>query len=116
GQLIWTSVIPKIQRSINDGGYFLSTASYIDHQNIHLFFNDNTRNYNELGDYIRIGTTPYLTQANFSRNTIAHITIDLKNGTFKRQSTVSKDEMDVIFVPRISVPYPDMKKLILYGR
>lgn len=116
GQLIWIEIIPKIQRSINDGGYYLSTASYFGEQHIHLFFNDNLSNYNEEGVYNKTGDTPLPTQFSNSKNTIAHVSIDINNGLIKRKSTIGKEEMDIIFVSKLAVAFKSTKKLMIYGR
>jgi hypothetical protein len=114
GQLIWNKIIPKIQRSINDGGYYLSSATYSDDEKLHLFFNDHLSNYNEEGMYNKNGDTPMPAQLSSSKNTIAHVSIDLKQGNIKRKSTIGKAETNVLFVPKISVAYE--KKLMIYGR
>src|SRR5690554_59317 len=116
GKLIWCKLIPKIQRSINDGGYYLSTASYFSKKNIHLFFNDNLSNYNKDRNYIKTDDTPFSALFNSSKNTIAHVTINIENGTVSRGNTIGKDEMKTVFVPRLSVPFENTKRLMIYGR
>lgn len=116
GQLIWDKVIPKIQRSINDGGYYLSTSSYSDDTKLHLFFNDNLSNYNEDGVYSKDGEIPLPVQFSSSKNTIAHVSIQLNNGKVQRKSTLGKSETKVLFVPRLSVAFENAHKLMIYGQ
>lgn len=116
GALIWDVQIPKYQRSINDGGYFLSSAFYFSEQKAHLFFNDNLMNYDEDGDYQRNGDAPFATQYNSGRNTIGHVSINLESGFMSRKSTIGKEESDLLFIPLLSTRFYESNKLMIYAR
>lgn len=116
GQLVWNKVVPKIQRSINDGGYYLSTASYFDSEKLHLFFNDNSQNYSEGGFYNKYGEVPMTSQFSKSKNTIAHVSIDLKDGEIFRKKTLGRAETNVLFVPRLSTSFNSTNTLMIYGQ
>jgi len=116
GKLIWDRRIPKIQRSINDGGYYISSAIYCDSNKVNFFFNDNLSNYNENGNYSKDGEVPYFAQFNSSKNTIAHVSIQLSNGKVHRKKTIGKKETSTLFVPRLSVAFTKNQKLMIYGQ
>ncbi|PWH85846.1 hypothetical protein DIT68_07055 [Brumimicrobium oceani] len=116
GHIVWDRTIPKYQRSINDGGYHLSSASYLDAKKLHIFFNDNLLNYDQDGDYNRNGDFPYATQFNAGKNTIAHVSLNLEDGFLERKSTIGKEETNLLFVPLLATPFPATKKLMIYGR
>lgn len=116
GELIWASVIPKIQRTINDGGYYLSSSVYIGANKVHFFFNDNLLNYNDERHYIKYGVLPSMAQFNPSKNTIAHASIQLDDGKMFRESTVGRLETNIVFIPKLSVPFEKQNKLFIYGQ
>lgn len=116
GELVWGRLVPKIQRTVNDGGYYLSTAVYISAQNVHLFFNDNLQNYNDDRHYIKYGDLPDLAHFSASKNTIAHVSIEMVQGKMKRESTIGRLESNVIFVPKLAVPFEKKNKLFIYGQ
>jgi hypothetical protein len=116
GEMDWDRIIPKYQRSINDGGYHLSNAAYLSSEQLHLFFNDNQLNYNEDGAYSQNGDLPIAAQFNSGKNTIAHVSLRLEDGYINRKSTIGKEETDLLFVPLLARPFTQTKKLMIYGR
>lgn len=116
GALMWDIQVPKYQRSINDGGYYLSTAYYLTDKKVHLFFNDNLLNYDEDGDYKQNGDEPFATQFTSGKNTIGHVSISKEDGFMSRKSTIGKEESDLIFIPLLSTRFKETKKLMIYAR
>lgn len=116
GQLVFVKIIPKIQRSVNDNGYYLSTAIYVKNNNMHLFFNGNSENYDSNHKYRLLSDVPKPASLSKTKNTIVHAFIDLSSGRVWRESTVGREDMDVAFVPQLSVAVPEQNKLIIYGR
>ncbi|WP_107038343.1 hypothetical protein [Brumimicrobium mesophilum] len=116
GELKWNVLTPKYQRSINDGGYYLSTTYYISNDKVHLFFNDNLLNYDEFGNYNKNGDDPLATQFSSGKNTIGHVSINKENGAFARKSTIGKEESDLLFTPQLSSQFTETKKLKIYAR
>lgn len=115
GKLHWTQRIPKAQRTINDGGYFLSTATFFEDDYLHLFFNDSHSNYDEDDNYSLTGERPDLTKFGNLKNAIAHVAINLNNGESQRKSALGKADTKVVFVPRLSIPLEKENKLFIYG-
>jgi len=115
GNLVWTTTFPKTQRTINDGGYFLSASTYFSESNLHLFFNDNADNYNQEGNYILNYERPDFTKLGNLKNTIGHVDVDMSTGVSSRKTIIGRSESNVIFVPQLSVPLPEKNKMIIYG-
>lgn len=83
GTFSWIIEIPKEQQSINDNGYYSSEVSFISGGKLHCVFNDNRKNYDELGNYagfFRTATFP----ARRNAYALAHAEIDLNTGTVTR--------------------------------
>ncbi|RFC53637.1 hypothetical protein [Brumimicrobium aurantiacum] len=116
GDFAWNKIIQKHQRSINDGGYYLSNSSIIHEDHLHLFFNDSKLNYNENGVYIRKGKLPFSTHFSTAKNTIAHTKIDINTGEVSRKSTIGKEQSNVIFTPLLSRGASKENKMFIYGR
>lgn len=116
GEIEWINKIPKTQRTINDGGYYLSTTNYLVNDKLHLFFNDNLANYSkEDYNFIKGEESTSIAQFNSIRNTIAHVSIDLQDGKQKREAMVGKSETNVLFIPRLSVQIPGENRLVIFG-
>lgn len=116
GELQWNKIVPKFQRSINDGGYFLSTAVYLGEEHLNLFFNDNLMNYDQNGVYNKNGDDSFATQFSAGKNTIGHVSLRLNDGLMNRKSTIGKEETDLLFIPLLSESFTNTKKLMIYGR
>lgn len=116
GDLDWNRIIPKYQRSINDRGYYLSNASYLSSDYLHLFFNDNQLNYDQDGDYNKNGDPPFAAQFNSGKHTIGHVSLRLSDGFINRKSTIGKEETNLLLVPLLSRSFTEKKKLMIYGR
>lgn len=116
GEMMWSRLVPKYQRSINDGGYYISTASYFTSSELHLFFNDSKLNYDTNGKYNKNGDSPLPASFSPNKNTIAHISLDLQNGEIERKSTIGREQTDVLLIPRLSVAFQNTNKLMIYGR
>lgn len=115
GKIEWCTLIQKSQRTVNDGGYFLSTAVYMGEDNLYLFFNDHKKNYNDNNVYNNFEKRPKF--SNFgANNTIGFVSIGLKNGEQNRKSLIGKSESKVFLVPQLSVQNEKLNKLMIYGR
>ena len=116
GELEWNKIIPKYQRTINDGGYYLSYTTYFTPESLHLFFNDNLMNYNQKGVYNKYGEPPFAAQFSSGKNTIAHASLRLSDGFMQRKSTIGKEETNLLFIPLLSRTFTKTEKLMIYGR
>lgn len=116
GKLIWNRIIPKLQRTVNDNGYYSSAAIYQDTNFLHLFFNDNIENYDEDQKYYITEEVPKMAAFSDAKNTVAHVKINLDNGNVFRRRTIGKEKTDVYMVPQLSVSLPKQNKLLIYGR
>src|SRR5690554_675252 len=113
GRIIWSKIIPKAQRTINDGGYYLSTAIYLADNYLHLFFNDSQSNYKD-GIYHLDSEHPDFARFGNANNTVAHVSIDLTDGVVQRKSIIGKSETKVLFVPKLSLPVKEQNKMYIY--
>lgn|SRR5690554_230105 len=114
GQILWSKIIPKSQRTINDGGYYLSTATYLSDNHLHLFFNDSQNNYKD-GVYQLSSDHPDFAKFGNTNNTVAHTSINITNGDVQRKNIIGKAETKVIFVPKLSLPIKAQNKLFIYA-
>lgn len=115
GKIEWCNVIPKSQRTVNDGGYYLSTAIYVGEEYLHLFFNDHKKNYSDSDLFNNFEKRPKFSSFG-SNNVIGHVSIDMRNGNQNRKRLIGKTETKVFLVPQLSVQNKDLNKLIIYGR
>jgi hypothetical protein len=115
GRLLWNTIIRKKQHSINDSGYFLSFAHYINDSSLYLIFNDNDKNYTAQGKFMR---NIELKTAYFNswRNVIGFVKINLETGQKERRTIGGKRVNDTILVPKLCVANRSQNELFLYGR
>jgi hypothetical protein len=100
GQLIWQKRIPKSQVSTNDYGEFSSYSSFQSDSSLNFIFNDNQRNYDDLGVYNRTENNYYSFNLSKKNNAVALVQIDLKSGEINRQVMESRKELNSIVIPK----------------
>jgi hypothetical protein len=100
GELMWQKRIPKSQVSTNDYGEFSSYCSFQSDSSLNFIFNDNQRNYDEIGDYNRTPDNYYSFNLSKKNNAVALVKIDLKSGEMKRQVMESRKELNSIVQPK----------------
>jgi hypothetical protein len=119
GEFDWIKKINKHQVSTNDYGYFSSIAHIHNDNKIHLFFNDNLRNYDENGDYDLKSDKVYPTSYRKKTNTVATVEVDIETGTINRKTFFSRNEVKAYAVPKkfiVDYEKKEMLMLLLYGR
>ncbi len=86
GDIEWSSVIPKYQTSVNDGGYQSSYSLMVHDSKLHFIFNDNPRNFeqNSRGFY-NISRNP-------QRNVVAIASVDAAGSVTKKILFSNKDK------------------------
>jgi hypothetical protein len=100
GQLIWQKRIPKSQVSTNDYGEFSSYSSFQSDSSLNFIFNDNQRNYDDLGVYNRTENNYYSFNLSKKNNAVALVQIDLTSGEINRQVMESRKELNSIVIPK----------------
>ncbi|MDX1651859.1 MAG: hypothetical protein R3277_05170 [Brumimicrobium sp.] len=115
GALEWKKNVPKLQSSINDGGYYLSIVQALNDSTLFILFNDNVKNYDDMNYYLNLEN---VRSATFTarKNTIAMVEINLRTGTEERYSLLGKKEMSTVLVPGICRENPENNELFLYSR
>jgi hypothetical protein len=100
GEFAWLKKIPKSQVSTNDGGYYSSVASYITDNSIVVMFNDNTKNYDESGNFVGEKTIQYASYRK-KTNTVARVELDLATGEMTRRTFFGRGEAEAFAVPKL---------------
>jgi|GEM_PF-3951640 len=97
----YSVVIPKIQISRDDNGYYSSYFQYLTPTNhLYLMFNDNLQNYSASGDYTG-AYNPYNFTFNANKYCTALIDFDITTGQYTRRPLFDKNDADNLFVPRL---------------
>jgi hypothetical protein len=97
---MWQKRIPKSQVSTNDYGEFSSYCSFQSDSSLNFIFNDNQRNYDDLGDYNRTDDNYYSFNLSKKNNAVALVKIDLESGEIMRQVMESRKELNSIVQPK----------------
>jgi hypothetical protein len=100
GQLIWQKRIPKSQVSTNDYGEFSSYCSFQSDSSLNFIFNDNQRNYDELGVFNKTENNFYSFNLTKKNNAVALVKIDLTSGEINREVMESRKELNSIVLPK----------------
>jgi hypothetical protein len=79
-----------------------------------MIFNDNSRNYNGLGDFTSENGVRS-TNFNRRRNAVALVEIDLKSGNVTRKSIFNQKEINSMVLPKLFTVNRQNQELILYG-
>lgn len=114
GEFNWVNKIRKYQVSINDGGPYSSYGCYLGKDKGYFIFNDNSRNYDEAGDFLN---DERLYTANYGkkRNAVALVELDMETGEIKRKTFLERSETNTLVVPKLfNVNYDD-DEMLLYS-
>lgn len=115
GALMWQKRISKSQVSTNDYGEFSSYCSFQSDSSFNFIFNDNQRNYDELGDYNRTEDNYYSFNLSKKNNAVALVQIDLKTGDIKRKAMESRKELNAIVQPKQFKLDSFSKEILMYS-
>ncbi len=116
GELLWVKRIPKSQQSQNDQGAYLSTLVAITDENVHLFFNDSQRNYdNNTGAFDLQREFPFPSSTRGILNVIGYVKLDLKEGNETRSMMPGRSDLRAVFIPKKSRFNVNTKELYLYA-
>ena len=118
GEFDWIEKIRKHQVSTNDGGPYSSYESFIDKGKLYFIFNDNSKNYNEAGEFLN---NERLYTANYGKrkNAVALASVDLKTGEKSRKTFFDRKDIQAIVVPKMfDVNYGNNQVLLyaIWGR
>jgi hypothetical protein len=114
GGFNWLKKIPKYQVSTNDGGPFSSYARFVDEGNLCFIFNDNVKNYDEKGNFIKSDRT-YPANFGKKKNVVAIVELDLEDGNLKRKTFFDRKEITALAVPKkFHIDY-GTKEMLLYA-
>jgi hypothetical protein len=115
GRFLWEKRIPKQQVSINDNGSYSSFISFNNEQKAYAIFNDNQKNYDELGVFDRNDevVAPFNLAPN--RNAIAIVTLDIKDGSMRRESLTTRKELSAISIPKLMKVDWKNQQVLLYA-
>lgn len=112
GEFEWISKIPKYQQSVNDGGYSSSIASYVTDDELVVLFNDNARNYDDVGNYIA-GNNPSAASYSKRSNCVARVELDLATGQSERRLFFGREEAEAIAVPKLFLTDYKNKQMLI---
>lgn len=114
GGFEWLKKIHKYQVSTNDGGPFSSYARYTTDGKLCFIFNDHTKNYDAMGNYL---DNDRLYPANFGKkkNVVAIVEVDLSDGSITRKTFFERSEISALAVPKLfEIDYAN-KQMLLYA-
>jgi hypothetical protein len=115
GGFDWLKKINKYQVSTNDGGPFSSYARYINDGKLCFIFNDNEKNYDELGNFIENENLFYPANFGKRRNAVAIVEIDLADGKVSRKTFFDREEITALAIPKLFQMDYQLKELLLYA-
>lgn len=103
GEFVWINKIPKTQVTTNDGGYYSSVADYVTNDKLVVLFNDNLKNYDDVGNFLPFSSSHSLQSARFSKRTncVARVELDLATGEMNRRTFFGRSEAEAIAIPKL---------------
>ena len=105
GNIVWNSVIPKFQFSINDDGFYSSYALAVTGDRLHLVYNDHPKNIQlEKPGEFKVMSRPSVSQA-------IHVTVNPDGTYIKEPLFINKDER-LILRPKFSGQVKDGEMII----
>lgn len=113
GGFDWLNKISKTQVSTNDGGPFSSYCRFVDGSNLCFIFNDNVKNYDEKGGYIKANR--YAANFGKKKNVVAIVEIDANDGKMDRSTFFDRKEITAIAVPKMFHVNYATKEVLLYA-
>lgn len=106
GEIAWSTLIPKTQRTENDGGYFSSYSKAIVNDKIYFVYNNNQRNFNGPRGSNR---------HNFNgRNSVIALTEVNKNGKVKTHPLYDNREANILTRPKVCEQV-GKRDMLIYG-
>ena len=84
-------------------------------QNAYLIFNDNKRNYDEIGVFNQKENSINGLSLSNRKNVVALVKIDLSNGNLERNVFFSRKELSAIVVPKLMHIDWRNKELLMYA-
>lgn len=115
GHFDWEKLIPKSQISINDGGPFSSYASFANDQKMYIIFNDNIKNYNDVGEFSRNSNSIYSLNLSRRKNTTAIVSLDLETGETTRKTFFNRKDLNSIVVPKMFKINSQDREILMYA-
>lgn len=114
GGFDWLKKIDKQQVSSNDGGPFSSYARFVDNGNLCFIFNDNIRNYDENGAFLK---SDGVYAANFGKrkNAVGLVEINLETGEIHRETFFKAKDITALVVPKLFTVDYVSKQMTLYA-
>jgi len=95
GEIVWNTVVPKFQFSINDDGFFSSFALAVTGDKLHFVYNDHPKNISlQKPAEFRVMSKPSTSQA-------IHVTVNPDGSYIKEPLFINKDEK-LILRPKFS--------------
>jgi hypothetical protein len=111
----WQKKINKSQVSTNDGGPFSSYSSFTDGKKLFFIFNDNLKNYNENGEFIKTDGDCYSFNLSRRKNVAAITEIGISSGIKKRTMLFARKDLKSIVVPKMFKLDPETNSVLLYA-
>ena len=116
GKFMWETRIDKQQVSINDGGPYSSYKSFTNEKTLNFIFNDNKKNYDELGDFSRDeNNSAYSYNLSPRNNAVSNCSIDIETGVLVRKILFSGKELSSIVIPKMILVNQKDKELLIYA-
>lgn len=114
GGFDWLKKISKYQVSTNDGGPYSSYARFVDEGKLCFIFNDNVKNYDESGKFLK---SDRVYPANFGKkkNVVAIVELDLEDGAISRKTFFDRKEISAVAVPKMFHIDFSTKEMLLYA-
>jgi uncharacterized membrane protein len=85
---------------MNDYGEFSSYCSFQSDSSLNFIFNDNQRNYDDLGVFDKTENNYYSFNLSKKNNAVALVKIDLTSGEINRTAMESRKELNSIVLPK----------------
>jgi hypothetical protein len=106
GSIDWCIKVPKLQHTVNDGGYYSSYALGVKGENIYLVFNDNPKN-------LSLSPGDGYSYFNGRKSLAVVVTID-SEGNQKREALFSNKEAGTLLRPK-ACSQLGKDEILLYG-
>jgi hypothetical protein len=115
GDMEWARRVPKKQVSTEDSKKYLSVTYALTQNNLHVFYNDNAKNYSSNGDFLgEEYQKPMLFIS--GNNVITHLQIELQQGSISRKAMPGLSENRVVLVPKICAFNQFTEEMTFFGQ
>jgi hypothetical protein len=115
GTFNWIARIPKEQHSVNDYGYYSSVKTFVTDGKLLCFFNDNSRNYDEMRNFEAF-YRPISFPVRKKSYALALAEVDAVNGTVDRRIFNDYTESDGFVILKLSPIDYQNNQLLLYAQ